>query len=95
MLGVNVTYIMKPGMREEFLSAISACGAQEAIRKENGCLQYDYFLPVDNADALLLVEKWTNREAQKVHMTQPHMADVAAIKERCTLDTKLDFYELA
>ena len=94
MLGVNVTYIMKPGMRQEFLSAIAACGAQEAVRKENGCLQYDYFLPVDDEDKLLLVEKWSDAEAQKVHLGQPHMDQVRAIKDRCTVDTKLEFYEL-
>lgn len=94
MLGVNVTYIMKPGMRKEFLAAIAACGAQEAVRKENGCIQYDYFLPVGDEDKLLLVEKWTTAEAQKVHLDQPHMAQVREIKERYALDTKLEFYEL-
>lgn len=94
MLGVNVTYIMKPGKREEFLTQVVACGALDAIRKEDGCLQYDYFLPVDQADQLLLVERWTSREAQTIHMTQPHMADLAAIKERCALDVSVIFYDL-
>ena len=33
MLGVNVTYMMKPGKREEFLSEVVACGALDAIRR--------------------------------------------------------------
>lgn len=93
MLGINVIYTMKPGKREEFLSEIAACGAQEAIRKENGCIQYDYFLSADDPDKLLLLEKWTSREAQAVHMTQPHMEKVAEIKERCAIDAKLELYD--
>lgn len=94
MLGVNVTYTMKPGMRAEFLEAVAACGAQAAVRQETGCIQYDYFLSVDNPDKLLLVEKWTDRKCQEVHNTQPHMAQVAAIKDRCVTDTELEFYDL-
>ena len=46
-----------------------------------------------NPNQLLLVEKWTDREAQRVHMTQPHMAQVADIKARFAVDTKLEFYD--
>ncbi|MEA4932244.1 MAG: putative quinol monooxygenase [Lawsonibacter sp.] len=94
MLGVNVTYTMKPGKRANFLSEIAACGAQEAVRKEPGCIQYDYFLSAEDPDKLFLLEKWADREAQAVHMNQPHMAQIANIKERYTLDTALDFYQL-
>lgn len=94
MLGVNVTYTMKPGARAAYLAELAAQGIREAVRREDGCLQYDYFLPVDEADRLLLVEKWTSREAQKVHLTQPHMARAAALKERFITDTKVEFYEL-
>ena len=95
MLGVNVIYTMKPGMREQFLKEVADCGAQEAVRGETGCLQYDYFLSVDDPNKLLLVEKWTDREAQKVHVTQPHMDTIRAILGRCsTGDKVLELYDL-
>ena len=94
MLGVNVTYTMKPGKRDNFLAEIISSGAQEAVRKETGCIQYDYFLSATDPDKLFLLEKWTDREAQAVHMTQPHMAQIADIKERYTLDTAVEFYQL-
>ena len=92
MLGVNVVYHAKPGMREQFLEEIAE--AQKAVRKETGCLQYDYFRSVDDTDLLLLVEKWTDPEAQKVHTTQPHMDVIAAAKERCVDRAELEFYQL-
>lgn len=94
MLGINVTYTMKPGGRAGFLAGIAACGVQAEVRREAGCLQYDYFLPVGDEDSLLLMEKWTSREAQKVHLTQPHMAKIAALKEQFVADTQVVLYDL-
>ena len=94
MLGVNVTYDMKPGMRESFLEEIAACGVQETIRREAGCIRYDYFRSVDDPDRLLLVERWTGPEAQRAHAGQPHISLVAAAKERCVAGTTLEFYTL-
>lgn len=94
MLGVNVTYTMRPGKRDHFLAEIVSSGAQEAVRNEAGCIQYDYFLSAADPDKVLLLEKWDDREAQEVHMTQPHMAQIADIKERYTLDTAVEFYQL-
>ncbi len=94
MYGINVIYTMKPGKRDEFLAGVTASGAQAAVRGEEGCLQYDYFTSVDDPDKLLLLEKWTNREAQKVHMGQPHMALIQEVKDRCAADAILETYDL-
>lgn len=94
MFGINVTYTMKPGKRETFLRQVAACGALQAVRREEGCLQYEYFNSVENQDRLLLVEKWTSRDAQQIHMTQPHMSQIIALKEACATDAVLETYEL-
>lgn len=85
---------MKPGKRDAFLQQVAASGAHQAVRQEEGCLQYDYFISVEDPDRLLLVEKWTSRGAQQVHMTQPHMDQIRAIKEACAVDAVLESYEL-
>ena len=77
-----VTYALKPGQREAFLRGLAASGVVDQIRAEEGCLQYDYFLSLKDADQVLLLERWTCAEAQKVHMTQPHMAKVRELKEQ-------------
>ena len=85
---LNVTYTMKPGLRAEFLREVSEHG----IQKE-GCLQYQYFEAVDEPDKLLLVERWTERKAQEVHMTQPHMVPLKEIKERCVADSLVEKFD--
>lgn len=94
MFGLNVTYILAPGKREEFLAELSRCGVQEDVRKEDGCLQYDLFIPVEDENKLLLVEKWTTRAAQKIHLTQPHMDKMRAAKESRVTETLVEGYDL-
>lgn len=92
--GINVTYQVKPGRRREFLDALEAAGIQKAVLAEAGCIRYDYFLPVSEADQVLLVEQWENKEAQQVHLTQPHMDRVKEIKERLVDGTAVVCYDL-
>ena len=73
---------------------VTSCGVQREIREEQGCLQYDFFLPLDDSDKLLLMEKWTDREAQAVHMTQPHMAKLREVKARFVQDVVMETYDL-
>ena len=81
-LTLLVTYTAKPGMRETFLRALAARGIPELIRAEEGCLQYDYHLSIENADQILLLERWTSAEAQETHMGQPHMVTLRQLKEK-------------
>ena len=48
----------------------------------------------EDGDKLLLVEKWTSREAQQIHMTQPHMARLMAAKEQYVETVTLETYDL-
>ena len=89
MLLINVTYTMKPGMLDTFLKKVQAQGIQAAVRREDGCLQYDYYLPVEEDNTLLLVERWRDQAAQQVHLTTPHMAALGKIKADCVADTQL------
>lgn len=87
MMTLFVKYICKPNCREPFLREIAARGIDTAIRAEEGCICYDYYLSVQDPNVILLVEKWTEPEAQQVHMTQPHMKELSAIKHNYVVDT--------
>lgn len=94
IFGLNVIYKMKPGKREEFLTELMASGLPEIFRQEEGCLQYSYFRSVEDEDCLLLVERWTDRDAQQRHVQTPHIPKLAALKERFVADTVLTTYDL-
>lgn len=89
MLLIQVTYTMRPGQREAFVRKIRETGILDAIRGEDGCLGYSYYLPEEEDGTLLLVEKWTDAQAQKAHLETPHMKQMAAFKPEYVADTKL------
>ena len=89
MLLIQVTYTMRPGQREAFVRRIRESGILDAIRGEDGCLGYSYYLPEEEDGTLLLVEKWTDAQAQRAHLETPHMKQMAAFKPEYVADTKL------
>ena len=89
MLLIQVTYTMHPGQREAFVRKIRETGILDAIRGEEGCLGYSYYLPEEEDGTLLLIEKWTGAPAQKAHLETPHMKQMAAFKPEYVADTKL------
>lgn len=93
MFGLNVTYTLKPGKLDQFLEELNASGVPEAVRQEAGCLKYDYYQGLDCPDQVLLVERWTDRKAQEVHLTQPHMEALKGIKAGCVADTLVEKYD--
>ncbi len=82
MLTMIVYYHCKAGARNEFVKEIAAADIAAKCQAENGCKQYDFFLPLNDDDTLLLVEKWESEEAQKIHMTTPHFQLLSSLKER-------------
>lgn len=93
MIVLNVTYRCKPGMRDAFLARIVSEGIDAACRKEDGNMQYAYFLPFAGGDDLLLVEKWRDAEALKTHGTQPHYLRLGALKAEYVNETAIERFE--
>lgn len=88
-LTLYVRYLAKPGCRETFLRQLTTHGVIGAIRREDGCLRYDYFLSVQNADEILLVEQWETEEQQQIHLRTPHMDQLRRLKSEYVADAQL------
>ncbi len=94
MIVLNVTYKCKPQMREEFLEMIMSEGIDDACRAEDGNIKYDYYIPTDDSEDLLLVEKWRDTEALDKHSKQPHFARLGEIKKDYVDDTIIEKFVL-
>ena len=95
MFDIYVIYNCFEGKGKEFVSRVTAAGIADVIRAEEGCIRYDYYLNYNSPDKVLLIEGWESPEHQKVHMTQPHMADLMKIKNECVVDVKIGKFELS
>ena len=88
-LMLYVRYQAKPGCREKFVRQLVEECILTLIRQEDGCLAYDYYFSAQDENELLLIERWQSAEHQRVHMQQPHMARLKAIKEQNVDSTTL------
>ena len=83
-LGIDHTVLSKRKLRQ-----LVEEGILTLIRQEDGCLAYDYYFSAQDENELLLIERWQSAEHQRVHMQQPHMARLKAIKEQNVDSTTL------
>ena len=86
---IYVKFTCLPKKREAFIEKVKATGVLEAIRAEDGCIKYDYYLSEKDPNELLLIEKWVSKEHQQIHLTQPHMEQLRSFKSDYITDTLL------
>ena len=85
-----VTYEVKPGERENLVNAVTEAGILEKIRKEDGCIGYQYYFDSADANRILLVEKWESETKQQEHLKTAHMKAFKEIKEQYVLNTTVE-----
>ena len=61
----------------------------ERIRAEKGNLRYEYFLPMDDPETVLLIDAWENEEALDFHHRSPMMKEIAALREKYHLKMRV------
>ena len=89
MYTIYVKFDCLPGKREAFIERMKDTGILEAIRAEDGCRKYDYYLAEKDENEILLIEQWETKDHQQVHMTQPHMAKMKEFKGDYIANTTL------
>lgn len=67
---------------KEFVKELEETGISDAVRGEDGCLRYDFYFDAKDPKTVLLLEEWESEKHQQIHITQPHMAKMRAVKER-------------
>lgn len=94
MYTIYVVFKCVPGKREEYIERLKTEGIVDAVRKEEGCIRYDYYFSENNADEILLIEAWESKRHQEIHIEQPHMVRLRELKPNFVLSTQLGEFEL-
>ena len=94
MYNIYVVFKCFDGKREAFVEKVRSEGILDAIKAEDGFGRYDYYFSESDPNELLLIEAWASKEAQQVHIAQPHMAKLRAIKSYYVETTTLGEFEL-
>lgn len=84
-----VTYTLQPQKRTSFLQDVQNSHILEQIRKEDGCLRYEYYLHVEKDDQILLVEEWASKKQQQIHLQQSPMQLLKVYKDKYVVSTDI------
>ena len=94
MYTIYVKFDCLPQKREAFIQKVKETGILDAIRAEDGCIRYDYYLSEKDEKELLLIEQWESKQHQQIHIAQPHMAQLRGFKDDFITKTTLGEVEL-
>ena len=94
MYTIYVVFKCVSGKREEYVQKLKSMGIVDEIRKEDGCIRYDYYFSEKDPDEILLLEAWESKRHQEIHLEQPHMERLRAIKPEFVVSTSLGEFEL-
>ena len=86
---INIYYTGTDGNARKFAEEMTSSGLVDRIRAENGNLRYEYFLPMDDPETVLLIDAWENEEALDFHHKSPEMKEIAALREKYRLKLRV------
>ena len=73
MITVNIYYTGENGAARAFAEEMRSRGVVAAIRAEEGNERYEYFLPMDRPETVLLIDQWRDQAAIDAHHASPMM----------------------
>ena len=89
---VHILYTGKNGSARKFAEEMTASGVVEAVRAEEGNQRYEYFLPMEDPESVLLIDRWASQEAIDLHHKSRMMKQIAALREKYGLRMKVERY---
>ena len=89
---VNLYYTGENGNALKFAQEMESSGTADAIRREEGNLRYEYFIPMQDEETVLLIDSWENQQALDVHHASPMMQTIAALRDKYDLHMRVERY---
>ena len=87
---INIYYHGENGNAKKFAEEMLSSGIVDKIRAEKGNLRYEYFIPFDDAETVLLIDSWENQEALDIHHATPMMKEIIRLREKYDLTMKVE-----
>lgn len=87
---VNIYYTGENDAAKAFAQEMIDSGTVDAIRKEPGNLRYEYFIPFNDSQTILLIDAWENQEAIDIHHHSLMMQTITELREKYQLHMKVE-----
>ena len=89
-LTINIYYTGENGSARKFAEEMVSSGVVDRVRNEKGNLRYNYFFPMDDAETVLLIDRWENQEALDEHHKSPMMKEIAELRDKYHLHMRVE-----
>ena len=89
-LTVNLYYKGENGSARRFAEEMESSGTADAIRAETGNLRYEYFVPMNDPETILLIDSWQDQASLDIHHASPMMETIARLREKYDLHMKVE-----
>lgn len=89
---MNLYYTGMNGSARKFAEEMERIGTADLIRKESGNLRYEYFLPMDDPETVLLIDAWADQQSLDLHHASPMMETIAQLREKYDLHMRAERY---
>lgn len=89
---INIYYKGENGSPKAFAREMLESGIVQNIRREDGNLRYDYFLPYGDENTLLLIDEWRDQKALDIHHASPMMQKIITLREKYSLTMRVERY---
>ncbi len=93
MITIIIHYKGKNGNARKFAKEMIESKLVDEIRKENGNLRYEYYYPLEDNEAVVLIDSWVNQEALDIHHSLPLMSKISKLRDKYDLHMKVEKYE--
>ena len=87
---VNIYYHGENGSARRFAEEMERGGTAARIRAEAGNEGYAYFLPLDDPETVLLIDRWRDQAAIDAHHRSPMMAKIAELRDKYDLHMRVE-----
>ncbi len=92
VITVNIYYKGKDGAAIAFAKEMIESGIVAEVRSKEGNLKYDYFLPIENKETVLLIDQWANQEALDLHHKSITMQKILELRKKYDLLMEVERY---
>lgn len=92
MITVNLRYTGSHGAARAFAEEMITTGTVAAIREEPGNIRYEYYVPLEDPETILLIDAWTDQAAIDAHHASPMMQTIASLREKYDLHMTVERY---
>ena len=91
-LTINIYYTGTNGNARRFAEEMISSGLVDRIRAEKWNEKYEYFFPIDDAETVLLIDRWKDKEALDIHHKSEMMKEIAELRDKYQLHMKVEMF---